>query len=159
MFEAMLPVANAPAIPVPAPENAATVMGEVALDYGKALKAAGRTNDALAQFLLVVDFGYKKDVANIGNGNGETNFSGVAVNRVTGDARAQAGKILMERHDCQGALNVVENGGALGPLNPQTNETPDVARERNQVFAQAMQCTGHPLPPAFLNQIGASPPK
>ena len=56
MFEAMLPQANAPAIPVPAPENAATVMGEVALDYGKALKALGRVDDAMAQFLLVADF-------------------------------------------------------------------------------------------------------
>jgi Tfp pilus assembly protein PilF len=142
MFEAMLPRANAPAIPVPAPENAATVMGEVALDYGKALKAVGRTDDALAQFLRVVDFGFKKDVANIGNGNGQTNYAGIAVNRVTGDARAQAGKILMDRHDCQGALNVVETGGALGPLNPETNETQEVARERNTVFAQAMACKG-----------------
>jgi|HubBroStandDraft_5_1064220.scaffolds.fasta_scaffold1329254_1 hypothetical protein len=68
MFAAMLPRANAQPVPVPAPENAATVMGEVALDYGKALKAAGRTDDAMAQFLIVADFGFKKDMANIGNG-------------------------------------------------------------------------------------------
>jgi tetratricopeptide (TPR) repeat protein len=158
MFGAMLPRANAQPIPVPAPENAATVLAEVALNYGKALKAAGRTDDALAEFLLVVDMGFKKDVVGIGNGNGETNYSGVAVNRVTGDARAQAGRILMDRHDCQGAVNVTENGGALGPLNPATNETPEASRERSQVFAQAMACIGRPLPPAFLNQFNTPRP-
>ena len=76
MFGAMLPKPNAPAIPVPAPENAATVMGEVALDYGKALKAAGRGNDALAQFQTVVDFGWKPGIVGIVTGDGRTNLGG-----------------------------------------------------------------------------------
>ncbi len=152
MFAAMLPRANAQPIPVPAPENAATVMGEVALDYGKALKAAGRIDDAMAQFSMVADFGYKKDVVSVGNGNGDTNFSGIAANRVTGDAQMQAAKILMDRHDCQGALKVLENAGG-GPINRESAETPEVAQQRQLVFAQAMQCTGHPMPPAFLNQV------
>lgn len=152
MFEAMVPRANAPAIPVPAPENAATVMGEVALDYGKALKAAGRVNDAMTQFLTVAGMGYKKDVANVGNANGETNFSGIAVNRVTGDAVMNAARIKMDQHDCQGALNLLQSMGD-GPINKETAETPEVAQQRQMVFIQAMQCTGHQMPQAYINQV------
>lgn len=160
MFEAMLPRANAPAIPVPAPENAATVMGEVALDYGKALKALGRVDDAMAQFLTVTDFSYKKDVVSVGNGYGDSNFSGIAANRVTGEATMLAAKTLMDRHDCQGALKVLENFQG-GPMNPETAETPEVAQQRQLVFAQAMQCTGHPMPRAFLDEVNRMyhPPK
>ncbi len=152
MFEAMVPRANAPAIPVPAPENAATVMGEVALNYGKALKAAGRVNDAMTQFLLVAGMGYKKDVVSVGNGYGDTNFSGIAVNRVTGDAIMNAAKIKMDQHDCQGALNVLQDAGG-GPINKETAETPQVAQQRQMVFIQAMQCTGHQVPQAYINEV------
>ncbi len=158
MFGAMLPQPNAPAIPVPAPENAATVLGQVTLDYGKALKAAGKTNDALAQFQTVVDFGWKQNVVGIGNGRGETNFGDVAPRRMTDDARLQVAKIRMEQRDCRGAIDVLGWGTVDGPISQETNDTPEVARERDSVFQQARSCSGQggpsPGPQQYQQQQG-----
>jgi hypothetical protein len=146
LFGAMLPVPNAPKIPVPAPENAATLLGQVALDYGKALKAAGRTNDALTQFLLVEDFGWKQNVVGIGNSRGETNFGDVAPPRVVQDAQLQVAKIRIEQHDCRGAIDALAYGVAAGVINQATNATPDVVKERQAVFQQAQACSGQASP-------------
>ena len=96
----------------------------------------------------------------VGNGYGDSNFSGIAANRVTGEATMLAAKTLMDQHDCQGALKVLENFQG-GPMNPETAETPEVAQQRQLVFAQAMQCTGHPMPRAFLDEVNRMyhPPK
>ena len=146
MFGAMLPVPNAPAIPVPAPENAGALLGQLALDYGKALKAGGRTNDAMAEFQLVIGLGWRAGVGGIGNSRGETNFADVAPQRIVDDARLQAAKIRLEQRDCRGAIDVLHWGVIDGPINDQNKDTPDVVKERDAVFNQARNCAGQGSP-------------
>ena len=151
MFGAMLPQWNAPAIPVPAPENAATVMGEVTLDYGKALKAAGRAGDALPQFQLVASFGWTPGIVGIVNGNGQTNLEDLAPARVADDARLQVAKIRKDQGDCKGAVAVLQFGVAGPNLNPATNATAEVAQERQELLEA---CTGQ-----RMQQLRPGPPQ
>jgi Tfp pilus assembly protein PilF len=145
MFGAMLPDPKAPAIPVPAPENAATLLGRVALDYGKALKANGQASDALAQFLMVIGFGPKPGVVGIMNGNGKTNFDDIATNRVISDARLQAAKVRLEERDCRGALEVLNFGGGQAIINAENRSSPEVVAESTQLVQQAQRCSQQPV--------------
>jgi tetratricopeptide (TPR) repeat protein len=80
MFGAMLPDPKAPAIPVPAPTNGATLAAEGYVGADRALQALGRANEAQRYFEAAASMtrAYGDLTPNIGTGRGDSNFGGMA---------------------------------------------------------------------------------
>lgn len=80
MFGAMLPDPKAPAVPVPAPVNGATLAAEGYVGAARALQALGRNNEAQRYFQAAASMtrAYGDLTPNIGTGRGDSNFGGMA---------------------------------------------------------------------------------
>ena len=79
MFGAMAPDPGSPAVPVPAPPNAAALMAEAYNGAGRALKALGRDQEAAQQYQAAIELTAKPGVPGVGSGRpGDTNFGGNA---------------------------------------------------------------------------------
>lgn len=104
MFGAMLPDPAAPAIPVPAPPNAAQLMAEAYNGAGRAYKALGRTQEAAQQYQAAIDLTRKPGVPGVGSSRpGDTNFAGDAGGGVAAESFIEVVRAALARGDCQGA--------------------------------------------------------
>jgi Tfp pilus assembly protein PilF len=104
MFGAMLPDPSAPAIPVPAPPNAAQLMAEAYNGAGRAYKALGRTQEAARQYQAAIDLTRKPGVPGVGSSRpGDTNFAGDAGGGVAAESFIEVVRAALARGDCQGA--------------------------------------------------------
>ena len=111
MFGAMLPDPGAPPVPVPAPPNAAQLMAEAYNGAGRALKALGRTQDAMREFQQAVDLTHKPGVPGVGTGRpGDSNFAGDAGGGAAADAFIEMVKTALANGDCQGASQAISRG-------------------------------------------------
>jgi hypothetical protein len=111
MFGAMLPDPAAPAIPVPAPPNAAYLMAEAHDGAGRGLKALGRAAEATAQFEAAVDLTRKPGVPGVGSGRpGDTNFAGDAGQGVAAGSILELARARLAAGDCQGAARMMRRG-------------------------------------------------
>jgi|HubBroStandDraft_6_1064221.scaffolds.fasta_scaffold26177_2 tetratricopeptide (TPR) repeat protein len=107
MFGAMLPDPAAPAVPVPAPPNAAQLMAEAYNGAGRALKALGRTQEAMQEYQAAIDLTAKPGVPGVGSSRpGDTNFAGNAQG-VTADSFIELIRTALARGDCQGAAQTM----------------------------------------------------
>jgi hypothetical protein len=107
MFGAMVPDPAAPAVPVPAPPNAAALMAEAHNGAGRALKALGRPQEAAQQYQAAIDLTAKPGVPGVGSGRpGDTNFGGNAQG-VAAESFIELVKAALGRGDCQGAAQTM----------------------------------------------------
>ncbi|MEO8126148.1 MAG: tetratricopeptide repeat protein [Bryobacteraceae bacterium] len=134
MYGAMLPDPNAPVIPVPAPDNAATLLVRVITSYGQALKAAGKTTDAQEQFALALSYGRKRGVVMIGTGRrDDSNFANLPSNQSLQIAQTEMARVKLEQRDCQGAADALQSDQGVGPVSRGLEE-------RNALFEQVRNC-------------------
>jgi tetratricopeptide (TPR) repeat protein len=134
MFGAMLPDPNAPTVPVPAPPNAAQLMAEAYNGTGRALKALGRTQEAMQEFQLAIDLTGKPGVPGVGSSRpGDTNFSGNAGGGVAAEAFLEMTKTALARGDCQAASQAMSRG-------TEARFPPQMANEANQLQFQIARC-------------------
>jgi Tfp pilus assembly protein PilF len=134
MFGAMLPEPGAPAVPVPAPPNAAQLMAEAHNGAGRALKALGRPQDAMQQFQAAIDLTRKPGMPGVGSGRpGDTNFAGDAGGGAVAEATLEMVKTALARGDCEGASQAMTRGGGPGL-------TPAMRQELNRLQFDVARC-------------------
>src|SRR5262249_17443565 len=108
---AMLPDPGAPSLPVPTPPNAAQLMAEAYNGAGRALKALGRTQEAMQQYELAVDLTRKPGIPGVGSSRrGDTNFAGDAEGGVPSAAFIEMVKTALANGDCQAAAQAMSRG-------------------------------------------------
>ncbi|HYB69094.1 MAG TPA: tetratricopeptide repeat protein, partial [Candidatus Bathyarchaeia archaeon] len=133
MFGAMLPDPSAPAIPVPAPPNAAQLMAEAYNGAGRALKALGRTQEAMQEYQAAIDLTAKPDVPGVGSSRpGDTNFGGNAQG-VTADSFIEMVRASLARGDCQGAAQTMSRA-------VEARFPPDKREEANRLQFEIARC-------------------
>ncbi len=134
MFGAMLPDPDAPAVPVPAPPHAVQLMAEAHNGAGRALKALGRTQDALQQFQLAIDLTAKPGIPGVGSSRpGDTNFGGDAGGGVAAEAFLETVKTALARRDCAAAAQAIQRG-------TQARFPPHMRNEVNQLQFDIARC-------------------
>lgn len=95
-----------------APKNAATLVADAHLRAGKILSAMGKQEDAIGHFQIAAQYGPLKmaGIPQIGNANGDTNFSGIA-GAPASEAQFYLAKELVAKGDVQGAQKVLYEAG------------------------------------------------
>jgi len=126
MFSAMLPDQKPErGAVVPAPVNAATLVADAHLRFGKLLARSGRKDEALQQFTAAANLGPLRmsGIPQIGNSRGDTNFSGIA-GAPAAEAQLYLAQALMSRGDVQGAQKALYEAGRNLPdhLRGELNE-------------------------------------
>lgn len=101
---------------VPAPWNAATLMADVHLRSGKCLSGLGRQDEAVGQFRSAAMLGPLRmaGIPRIGNGRGDSNFSGIA-GTPAAEAQLLLATELVKRGDAEGARKVLWEAGTTLP--------------------------------------------
>jgi hypothetical protein len=133
MFGAMAPDPAAPALPVPAPPNAAALMAEAHNGAGRALKTLGRAQEAAQQYQAAIELTAKPGVPGVGSGRpGDTNFGGDAQG-VTADAFIELAKAALARGDCQGAAQTMSRA-------TEARFPPDRREEANRLQLAIARC-------------------
>jgi Tfp pilus assembly protein PilF len=134
MFQAMLPDPQAPAAPVPAPINGATLAAQAYVTAGQFLKAQNKNADALACFQSAAALGrpYNSGTPQIGNSRGETNYSQFATGKAVVTAWFGLAQAQVAAGNYQAAFNALNNAGANQP-DRQT------ALEINDLMLQVVQ--------------------
>ena len=109
----------------PAPVNAATLMADAHLRLGKHLAKTGQQDDAIRQFTAAANLGPLRmaGVPQIGNAEGDTNFSGIA-GAPAAEAQIYLAKELISKGDLDGAQRVLYEAGRNLPdhLRKELNE-------------------------------------
>jgi tetratricopeptide (TPR) repeat protein len=133
MFGAMVPDAAAPAVPVPAPPNAAALMAEAHNGAGRALKALGRPQEAAQQYQAAIDLTAKPGVPGVGSGRpGDTNFGGNAQG-VAAESFIEVVGAALARGDCQGAAQTMSRA-------TEARLPPDRRAEANRLQLEIARC-------------------
>ena len=133
MFGAMLPDPGAPAVPVPAPPNAALLMAEAFNGAGRAFKVLGRTQDAAQQYQAAIELTAKPGVPGVGSSRpGDTNFGGNAQG-VTAESFIEIVKAALARGDCQGAAQTMSRA-------TEARFPPDKREEANRLQFEIARC-------------------
>ena len=134
MFGAMLPDPGAPAIPVPAPPNAAQLMAEAYNGAGRAFKALGRTQEAAQQYQAAIDLTRKPGVPGVGSSRpGDTNFAGDAGGGVAAESFIEVVRSALARGDCQGAATAMRRA-------TEARFPPDKREEANRLQLGIARC-------------------
>jgi len=126
MFSAMLPDQKPErGAVVPAPANAATLVADAHLRFGKLLGRIGRKDEALQQFTAAANLGPLRmaGIPQVGNSRGDTNFSGIA-GAPAAEAQLYLAQALVARGDVQGAQKALYEAGRNLPdhLRGELNE-------------------------------------
>jgi tetratricopeptide (TPR) repeat protein len=130
----MLPDPGAPAIPVPAPPNAAQLMAEAYNGAGRAYKALGRTQDAAQQYQAAIDLTRKPGVPGVGSSRpGDTNFAGDAGGGVAAESFIEVVRAALARGDCQGAAATMRRA-------TEARFPPDKREEANRLQFDIAKC-------------------
>ncbi len=134
MFSAMLPEPGAPQVPVPAPENMATLLADSYVAQGKTLQGLGRDDEAMDAFLAATRYGPVPGIARVGTASGQTNFAGYAKGQVA-IAYMELAKEEIHRGDYRAGRRVYVAGNRCG--NPQGQDAgsqrhPDADRQRHE---------------------------
>lgn len=97
---------------VMAPKNAATLVADAHLHTGKLLSGMGKHDESIEHFRTAAMYGPLKmaGMPQIGNANGDTNFSGIAGGPAS-EAQFHLAKELMTKGDLQGAQQVLYEAG------------------------------------------------
>ncbi|HKW94307.1 MAG TPA: tetratricopeptide repeat protein, partial [Methylomirabilota bacterium] len=133
MFRAMAPDPDAPAIPVPAPPNAAQLMAEAFNGAGRALKALGRTQEAMQEYQAAIELTAKPGVPGVGSSRpGDTNFAGNAQG-VTAESFIELVRASLQRGDCQGAAATMRRA-------TEARFPPDKREEANRLQFEIARC-------------------
>ncbi|HEY7039304.1 MAG TPA: tetratricopeptide repeat protein [Methylomirabilota bacterium] len=133
MFGAMLPDPSAPAVPVPAPPNAASLMAEAYNGAGRAYKALGRTQEAAQQYQAAIELTRKLGVPGVGSGRpGDTNFGGNAQG-VTAESFIEVIRAALARGDCQNAAQTMSRA-------TEARFPPDRREEANRLQFEIARC-------------------
>ena len=133
MFGAMAPDPAVPAVPVPAPPNAAALMAEAHNGAGRALKALGRAQEAAQQYQAAIELTAKPGVPGVGSSRpGDTNFGGNAQG-VTAEAFIELVKTALARGDCQGAAQTMSRA-------TEARFPPDKREEANRLQFEIARC-------------------
>ncbi|HEY6084196.1 MAG TPA: hypothetical protein VIU63_02305, partial [Nitrospira sp.] len=110
---------------VMAPKNAATLVAQAHLQTGKLLSAMGKHDESIEHFKTAALYGPLRmaGMPQIGNGRGETNYSGIA-GAPAAEAQFYLAKELVAKGDFQGAQKVLYEAGRNLPddLRGQLNE-------------------------------------
>ena len=108
MFGAMWPDAKPEGgAMVPAPVNASTLIAQGRLLAGRILIAAGRMDDARVNLQVAADLGQQPGTVRIGNGRGDSNFSGFAVG-ASGDAMIELAAIELQAGHNRKAFDLIQ---------------------------------------------------
>ncbi len=123
MFGAMLPDPAAPAIPVPAPTNGATLAAEAYLGAGRVLKARGKTRQAQGYFQSAASLTrqYGELTPNIGTGKGDNNFGGLA-GRPSAEALVELAKTEIANKDYKSAFQHLQAATQANPSRKMRGE-------------------------------------
>ncbi len=133
MFGAMAPDPAAPAVPAPAPPNAAALMAEAHNGAGRALQALGRAQEAALQHQAAIELTAKPGVPGVGSGRpGDTNFGGNAQG-VTAESFIEMIKAALGRGDCQGAAQTMSRA-------TEARFPPDKREEANRLQFEIARC-------------------
>lgn len=130
MFSAMLPEPGAPAIPVPAPVNLATLVADSHVGAGKVLQSLGREKEATAEFAAAAEYGPKAGVARIGGSRNprDTNFAGYAGGQ-TAVAYMELAKGAIRRHDYRAASAYMSQATNAGIPRDKLQEANEIQME------------------------------
>ncbi|HEX6078278.1 MAG TPA: hypothetical protein VF197_01540 [Methylomirabilota bacterium] len=135
MFGAMLPDPDAPAVPVPAPPNAAQLMAEAYNGAGRAYKALGKPQEAAQQYQAAIDLTRKPGVPGVGSSRpGDTNFAGEASGTVAAEAFIEITRAALARGDCQAAAETMRRATATSRFPPERRD------EANNLQFQIARC-------------------
>jgi tetratricopeptide (TPR) repeat protein len=151
MFPAMLPDPALPQGTVPGPVNAASFLAESHLGAGRALRALGKTDEAMREFAAVMAFGPRPGIPRVGTAKGDTNFADEAGAPV-GEAGMELARAAIQRGDYATAMQALQ--AATGSL-------PDhLRREANELNLQIAKNwrPGATAPRAPLSQAPAAAP-
>lgn len=129
----MTPDPAAPAVPVPAPPNAAALMAEAHNGAGRALKALGRAQEAARQYQAAIELTAKPGVPGVGSGRrGETNFGGNA-QAVAVESFIEVVEAALARGDCEGAARTMSR-------DTEARFPPDKREAANRLQFQIARC-------------------
>ena len=110
---------------VMAPKNASTLVADAHLQTGKLLAAMGKHDESIEHFRAAAMYGplQMAGMPQIGNGRGDTNFSGIA-GAPAAEAQFYLAKELMTKGDLKGAQQVLYEAGRNLPdhLRGELNE-------------------------------------
>jgi tetratricopeptide (TPR) repeat protein len=117
MFRAMLPNAHAPALPVPAPINGATLIAQAYVTAGQYLKKQNKNADAISCFQSAATLGrlHNSGTPQIGNASGDTNYSQFATGRAIVTAWFELAKVQTAVGNYQAAFEALNNAGENKP--------------------------------------------
>jgi hypothetical protein len=134
MFGAMLPDPNAPAIPVPAPPNAAQLMAEAYNGAGRSYKSLVKREEAMRELQAAIDLTAKPGIPGIGSGReGDTNFGGNAGGGVAAASFVEMVKTALAHGDCQGAAKTMQRA-------TEARVPPEMRREANDLQMAIARC-------------------
>ncbi len=108
-----------------APKNAASLVADAHLRTGKLLSAMGKHDESVEHLRAAAMYGPLRmaGIPQIGNANGDTNFTGIA-GAASSEAQFHLAKELMRKGDLEGAQRVLYEAGRNLPdhLRPELNE-------------------------------------
>ena len=112
MFSAMLPDPAAPALPVPAPPNASTLLVQSLTGAGQSLTALGRKQEALEAFERATSYGHRRGIPRVGTASGDTNFKGDAK---SGEAALELARAAYDAGHYERAFQILQNAAGTFP--------------------------------------------
>ena len=112
-------------VPVPAPENMATLLADSYVAQGKTLQGLGRDDEAMDAFLAATRYGPVPGIARVGTASGQTNFAGYAKGQVA-IAYMELAKEEIHRGDYRAAAAYMSQATDAGIPRDKMQEANDI---------------------------------